>query len=755
MIRREIVEAGAGCGKTESLVRRYIEALDRGMAPAEIIALTFTEEAARQMKERLLLRLKEKEDDNAALRVESESKISTFHSLCFKILIPRLKELGYPAFAPLYPPELARAIRRKFVLRYLAEHPRREEYLRHLKAGEIADMGASHFFRAPTLPEGTEIPERARRAFEVFREATRRELEALFAQYPEQREKEWTGALYRALEEPTRERAAKIEFRAGRKMSKEFPGLAQAAKDYRAFFEDYDVESLSEARWQADLDKQKLFLDFFNEAAAAAPKILDFEALEEELLRLVRRGPPLSKQIKARLLIVDEFQDTNPSQFEIIQSLSSENCEWYFVGDPKQSIYAFRRAEVRLFLELKKQLQLLSLDTNYRSEKGVLDFMNVVQAKLFRADRPLDPAPQSLHCGRVDQLSPGAALRLHRFARNTDDDKIFASVLEDRAAIDAELNNPSTTHGVLFMSWKRLYLFSDYLKERKIPHGISGGLPALDHHLSEIFTLFLENLNAKGLDFASFLVARWMNENWQGETSGPLQSQLQAELTTLISTETPTPWLQIFNYFCQKLSPTRWPQGTEWMIATEELLHQYQELGSEKEFSLKELARFIRRNQESFESKLFQKSQNKTLMLYTIHGSKGLEFDALYLPEIYDGAAGRGQQRGPLLKLRSSRDPASLLEDLARLEENLGLEAEKRRLFYVALTRAKKKLCVYFEEPSDRATAANPLEKILNWPASEKTPWNELLLPIVSSEAFVPYLISHVLEEDGTAEANA
>jgi ATP-dependent exoDNAse (exonuclease V) beta subunit len=75
-----------------------------------------------------------------------------------------------------------------------------------------------------------------------------------------------------------------------------------------------------------------------------------------------------------KLLMVDEFQDTNEVQFQILSALSDEQTEFYFVGDPKQSIYRFRGADVGLFLRLRESLQKQGLSKNYRSDPITLDF---------------------------------------------------------------------------------------------------------------------------------------------------------------------------------------------------------------------------------------------------------------------------------------------------------------------------------------------------------------------------------------------
>lgn len=81
---------------------------------------------------------------------------------------------------------------------------------------------------------------------------------------------------------------------------------------------------------------------------------------------------------KYQVVLVDEFQDTDPQQFEIFNSVFGQSREhaFYMIGDPKQSIYAFRGADVLAYLKAKHQAVQHTLDTNYRSEKGMVDAVN-------------------------------------------------------------------------------------------------------------------------------------------------------------------------------------------------------------------------------------------------------------------------------------------------------------------------------------------------------------------------------------------
>lgn len=115
--------------------------------------------------------------------------------------------------------------------------------------------------------------------------------------------------------------------------------------------------------------------------------ILTFDDLIQKLytaLEFEDEDGPLHQRIREqfKVALVDEFQDTDPVQYEIFSSLFANKIQcpehsFYMIGDPKQSIYAFRGADIFAYLEAKnKSDEMFTLDTNYRSEKGMVDAVN-------------------------------------------------------------------------------------------------------------------------------------------------------------------------------------------------------------------------------------------------------------------------------------------------------------------------------------------------------------------------------------------
>ena len=128
---------------------------------------------------------------------------------------------------------------------------------------------------------------------------------------------------------------------------------------------------------------------------------IDFHDLEQFALQLLRdretgRPGPIAAhwRAKLRLIFVDEFQDINRAQEAILCALGREGAEAnrFLVGDIKQSIYRFRLADPRIFLQYQRAWEsqpgarVISLSDNFRSHPGILDFVNAVFATLMRRE---------------------------------------------------------------------------------------------------------------------------------------------------------------------------------------------------------------------------------------------------------------------------------------------------------------------------------------------------------------------------------
>ena len=118
---------------------------------------------------------------------------------------------------------------------------------------------------------------------------------------------------------------------------------------------------------------------------------LGFQDLLVHCRTLLRDNPEVAARIRERyrFLLIDEFQDTDPLQTEIADAIAGdEEGRLFFVGDPKQSIYRFRRADIEQYTAIRERYadSLVHLTQNFRSQPGVTDFVNAVFGPLMQAD---------------------------------------------------------------------------------------------------------------------------------------------------------------------------------------------------------------------------------------------------------------------------------------------------------------------------------------------------------------------------------
>ncbi len=749
--RRDIVEAGAGCGKTHGLVSRYLEGLGVDPAtgkskasskfparPREILCLTFTEDAAREMQERIQTRLAELGRDDLLSEFLEESRVGTFHSLCLKLLRPFLAELGYDERGRLVAPPVASRLRRRHLLSRLRRFPDAAALIGTLAASKVLDLGERLWFSilAEDLERENASLERARGAFETSLADLRADFaRARDALKPEEVETSFLPAVEEFLAGRSDGAALrKITFTSGaaRKLKKLEPVFYEGVQRLREMADDGLLDALSDRGRAEEIEALERLFAFLRFARDGAPRILDFNALEEELAALLERREREGERLlpPPRLILVDEFQDTNERQFGIVQRLAGPETELYVVGDPKQSIYAFRKADVRVFLRLRASpdLSLRTLDTNYRSDRAPLDFFNRVVAGLFRpSERPEDPPPQSLlfaegRTGRVDLAQP---IRVFEAPPRHD----FSSALRDAYLRRREELGPGHTHVALFTSWKRLHQTATELARLGLRVRLPGPAAPLKHLLTRLFVSYLRALAEPEAKLARFALEFWRHADpARRETSGPLPSPLSSDV------------IGAARAFCLAVSPRRFEGGAEWATALYAFLEAFEASGEVALLDYASVADALEASSTAFEASLEAlgpaSEDPEALGLMTVHASKGLQFSALYLPEFVEAErAGYGlaleNEEGSAFEFRfasteSGKPRPSLLHRIHARFESRQLAAEKRRLFYVALTRAKHSLDLFLHTPGDPKSSPDPW-LALGLPPKDQGHWNRLL----------------------------
>lgn len=771
MSMREIVEAGAGCGKTYGLVTRYLAALgvERGgdaaalrpyqrISPSKILSLTFTNDAAEEMKERIIAALSDR--PHLAKEVEEQGRISTFHSFCYKILRPHFERLGYRSGDILSEVE-AYSLKISHILSVLAISPHSESVQKILDLKKLTSFCAANWRRPPRewLGEVDATYADVRRSTEAWRSDALAAFRAAATERPDLLEnaEAWPYLCFEALGDNNWPPLGELVFNKNIKKwwTESFPQLGLIAKTAREFVQKSYHLYLDPQLCEQEKSAFASLAAFLEEVQQSAPKILDFEALEYEALRLVREenlpvADSLTPQIpKYDLIIVDEFQDTNQRQIEILHQFCHPATEFYFVGDPKQSIYSFRGGDVRVFAEQKATLQLSSLDVNRRSQPEVLEFMNTLTSLIF-VDAE-DPSPQQLlACAEKTTASLAQPSTVNLIEVGDKRDAAFW----DRLASDLK-KSPHATRAVLCQKWSRATAAHEELQRRGISTLLGSDLDMARHHLSALWIAFLkaQDSNAQAQAYWNHLAQVW--------NLTPLADNATAKIA-----QDPRAWLR---QFVQVTEPQRWPQGLLWLASLEHWIQNHgeqwrwvpraKELASSFQKSMN-----LRLNLEAPESPLTQTTlgDENPVVITTVHKSKGLQYQNVYLFDLFDGNRRGGGFRVTDADEDESLESFKLLaaegQQLVSLYfkkkqslEEARLLAEKKRLFYVAYTRAETELFFYLDAKNSAAEgkATERLEnQVWQWPRASALNWESAIYRAGRTRAGAKYLNHEALEKN-------
>ena len=502
----------------------------------------------------------------------------------------------------------------------------------------------------------------------------------------------------------------------------------------------------------------------------AAQQALDFIALEQATLRLLDLEDPgeLLLRLDVRLghLLVDEFQDTSQNQMELLCRLlagwqTREGRTLTVVGDPRQSIYGWRQAKPRLFAESiqglpcpggRFPLESLLLTTNFRATRTLIDWANAVFADVlggtsglrFQAAAPRPGAPE------------GPAPRLALFAGN---ENLKAREAEARwlarqvAEAEASLKNKETI-GILLFTRRHLPSYLQALMEAGLTPKVQEGLKLADSRVVQHLHNLVRALTRPqdGLAWAALLRGPWGPQPLQvlaqvAATPGELWpeklrrfaetaacpgdlSNLLRNLLTCLEMVGRRPLAEIIGGWLAKVEG--WPGLTAWEGPLGVACAQtYLGLLARAEAGLPEasLAQADFNLREAYQPP-DPRAQESPVEILTVHKAKGLEFDRVFLPFL-DWQPLSGESKMPpflLEEIPGSQVPvlalarpyaqekqSSLYILLKNLKDRRLLE-EARRVFYVAVTRAKERLTMSAVVKVDgKGEWAIPPESPLAW----------------------------------------
>lgn len=778
---RLFIAAGAGSGKTAVVAHRFVEAIACGKARVdEILTITFTRKAAAEMMQRIRKELRQRaasEDDpdkamrlGEAFRNVERAPISTIDSFCSQVLRANALAAGIdPAFTTASE-EQAAVISREcfegclpgFIRGYGdAAADLVTAYDPGLR-GKLFDIVNEAYRELRCRGREPELPlpdaeslilqagEKLKAALDDFDAAVERESAS----------NKTVAAILegnRRLREALRESNPAIRLELVRQSRP--GGSAGKVNNERQALEAVWNDYLNALLSPGAREVLELFNALLNEyhSAYGAEKynrgVLDFADLSTFTRDLLRDKESIRHSLSSRfkLIMVDEFQDTNPLQYEIIGSIAQGNL--MMVGDENQSIFGFRDAEVDLFRDEKaaaeKEKRLIPLVENFRSQPEILTFVDhLFQAGDMLGESHLELIPKAdkdpnredfrVEVIMVDRKPPGKDQSLAVEDARRVEAQLIAERLSD---IYREGNYSSGDTAILMATRAGVEVYRDALESAGIDSYLSIGVSYFQRiELGDAINLFRLIINP--LDDEALVgalrspMARVSDDSifWMRQAAGrdPLwhairdqksrerfppedRSRLEifasglSQLREFSRRESLAQITQRVIYFADyAVAAAAGPNGKQVLANLTKLIDLAADFESAWGKDLADFARFLE-NQRSAQKREseppVEEEDVAAVRIMTMHSAKGLEFPLVVLPKL-SGRRGGAQEKAQLLldrdrhKNRIGLNYRSLTDEdqetfhYRELASDLkSREAEEeKRLHYVAMTRAERHL---------------------------------------------------------------
>ncbi|HHT68219.1 MAG TPA: UvrD-helicase domain-containing protein [Firmicutes bacterium] len=711
------VTAGAGSGKTRVLVERYLHLLEIGVSVDEIAAITFTKKAAQEMKDRL----RNMRPD--LIESLEQAQISTIHSLCQRII------QEHPLQAKIDPRfRVGEEWETKVLLtETIAEVIEESDPPDTLEtAGETAEIVLALYetmlskgdldFRRPLEPVEEEFP------LEQLYDAVRN---VLALQPTTEKQAQVLGDLqdqWRGLAELLAFPDDELRLEALDVLLKLVKGirgkLAEQTSHLKALIEEAR-QNILEAQGQVVVAYLGEVLEQVHERYDQKKRlfgILDYNDLEQLTYSLLQ-DDTVRADYPFRHLMVDEFQDTNPLQKKIVDALVSQGAKLFVVGDPKQSIYRFRGADVEVFVQTKDEIEEVGtnvfLEENFRSRPELIDFVNAFFRKLLSGESIgfEESAAAREDAGQpcVTILRTPADDLLSNEARAAEAQQIALKIrdLVDQGGYRYEQIS------ILFRAMTNVHIYERALKEAGVPYVNLGGRGFYTKQEIQDVLHYFRWLEDPEDEVAKLAVLRspfylisdeglyWIRQDRLDQLTQREQEAYQTsqeDYLVLVAQAKYRPAPEVISALLERtdyvVKTWRLPFGPQKVANIEKLLEQSWDLFARDVYTLPEQARFLRLmvhdGQKEGEA-LLDAEHADVVVLRTIHGSKGLEFPVVFLADtnaglfraktgkvLYHpdfGLTYKGMRNHEVLKEREKQEELS----------------EAKRLLYVAMTRAEEK----------------------------------------------------------------
>jgi ATP-dependent helicase/nuclease subunit A len=765
------VEAAAGTGKTTALVARVLSAVKNGRARLrEIVAITFTEKAAGELKLRLREKLEETLQGDGLAEALSDlerAHITTIHSFCASVLRERpVEAVVDPQFT------VSDELQRQLLLEEaweewleieLSKDPPalRQALIRGVELDKLPELVAllvDHRDRlaSATLPEPVPL-DVANVVAELKSSAPL--LEQCLKHFVERKENAYLRArtlldtlpsLGRASTERQSAVLRSLELITPRSMA-HFDG-AEAFREMKDAVR--NLKSLLE-NFRATADHNLLielliwlrgFIDHFQKIKHERA-ILDFDDLLVKTRDLLRHNAEVRNDLKQRFkfVLVDEFQDTDPVQTELVLLLGEGvDGKLFIVGDPKQSIYGFRRADIEMYANTRQLIEqtgkTLTFQQNFRSKSTILDWVNEVFAKILVKSEDGNYQPEYIALKpRPDLKTTQAAVTLLRpkqLLKGTADELRRAEAAAVARYLHQLVATGSCQWGdvaLLFRGFTGVETYSDVLHEHGVPFHVIGGkgyyqrqeiqtlsslLSCLDNPADKLnLVATLRSPLFGWADELVFLVSQTANLEYLTSVPDDVPEQASSTFTLLRELHESRHNFSVPGYIdhvfarthiCEAFFASQ-PDGAQCvanLLKALELARQLEGLG------LHSVRAFVRQLRETVlgsieeEPSPASEETDNVVRILTMHKAKGLEFPVVVLADL----AGRTTDAGAKLlfgsggrcELRFAGMRTAGFDEVDA-EHAKREEAEEIRLLYVAATRAKERLVIpWFAEKGGR-----------------------------------------------------
>lgn len=440
---------------------------------------------------------------------------------------------------------------------------------------------------------------------------------------------------------------------------------------------------LEELKNSSDINEETAFYFFpLYEKALEENNAFDFDDLILKIVWLFKNNPVTLRkyQEKFQYVLVDEYQDINNVQYELIKLLAKDGRGLSVVGDDQQTIYSWRGSNIGIFLNFEKdwpEAQVILLDQNYRSTKNIISAAsdliknNQFQITQFGSDKK--------EKNLWTENQKGAEITLKEFSGEDEEAEWIAEQVKKQFSItNSQFLKEKESVGILYRTNAQSRPIEQALIERDIPYVIFGGVKFYDRlEIKDVVAAVRFYFNPKDQ------LSRERLEKNIGKRKFLDFAEGMMGLENLEPAELIGAFLKTTDYFTSlQKNFVNFNERRENIAELVFFASQFKDLG---EFL--EKVSLVQATDQDVKRETWNVNRENPVNLMTIHLAKGLEFDRVFLA---------GACEGVLPHHRS-------LDSLAELEE-------ERRLTYVALTRARKKVSVSFYDLPSRFLSELPQE---------------------------------------------